>query len=221
MDESSTATAKRAAPERPLLRGVFHQYAFLVFAGLAILLTAGATGVKENVAAAVFGSSVAVTFGVSAIYHRITWTPSARELMRRLDHAAIFLLIAGTYTPYGLLILDGAWRYSVLSVVWSGAALAVFQRLVWRSAPKWVAAVLGIALGWVGIVAFPVLLDKTGWLGASLLLAGGALYTLGALVYAFKRPNPAPRVFGYHELFHVLTIAAAGIQYAAIALVVL
>ena len=222
-DGSSTATASASASAlgRPRLRGVFHQYAFVAFAALGVGLTAAATGTTESVAAAVFASSVAVTFGVSALYHRVTWTPSARELMRRLDHAAIFLLIAGTYTPYGLLVLDGAWRYSVLAVVWGGAALAVLQRFVWRSAPKWVAAVLAVALGWVGVVAFPVLLDAAGWTSAALLLAGGALYTLGAVVYALRRPDPIPHVFGYHELFHALTIAAAGSQYAAIAMLVL
>ncbi len=221
MDESSTGTGSTVALERPRLRGVFHQWAFVVFLALGVALTLAATGSTERVAAAVFGASVAITFGVSAVYHRVTWTPSAREIMRRLDHAAIFLLIAGTYTPYGLLVLDGAWRYSVLSVVWGGALIAVLQRLVWRTAPKWVPALLAVALGWVGIVAFPELLDATGWAGAALLLAGGALYTLGAIVYATRRPDPVPRVFGYHELFHALTIAAAGVQYAAIAFFVL
>ena len=221
MDGSSTGTDSSEALGRPRLRGVFHQYAFVAFAALGVAVTAQAAGTTERVAAAVFAGSVAVTFGVSALYHRVTWTPSARELMRRLDHAAIFLLIAGTYTPYGLLVLDGAWRYSVLAVVWGGAVLAVLQRVVWRGAPKWVAAALAVALGWVGVVAFPMLLDATGWTGAALLLVGGALYTLGAVVYALRRPDPIPHVFGYHELFHALTIAAAGSQYAAIALLVL
>jgi hemolysin III len=221
VDESSIGIASSAALERPRLRGVFHQYAFVLYAALGIALTAAATGTTESVAAAVFATSVAITFGVSAVYHRVTWTPPAREIMRRLDHAAIFLLIAGTYTPYGLLVLDGAWRYSVLAIVWGGALLAILQRVVWRRAPKWFAAALAVALGWVGVVAFPLLLDATGWAGAALLLAGGALYTLGALVYAVRWPDPAPRIFGYHELFHALTIAAAGSQYAAIASLVL
>jgi hemolysin III len=220
VDESSTGTA-RDVLERPRLRGVFHQYAFVVFVALGIVLTALATGRTERVAAAVFGGSVAVTFGVSALYHRVTWTPDARLVMRRLDHTAIFLLIAGTYTPYGLLVLDGAWRYSVLSVVWGGATLAVLLRFVWPHAPKWIAVVLGIALGWVGAVAFPQLLDASGWTVAALLLAGGALYTVGAVVYGLRRPDPVPMVFGYHEVFHALTIAAAASQSAAIAILVL
>jgi hemolysin III len=220
VDESFTATASDVL-ERPRLRGVFHQYAFVVFVALGILLTALATGTTERVAAAVFGGSLVVTFGVSALYHRITWTPEARLVMRRLDHTAIFLLIAGTYTPYGLLVLDGAWRYSVLAVVWGGAVLAVLQRFVWPRAPKWIAVVFGIALGWVGVVAFPQLLDATGWTPATLLLAGGVLYTLGALVYGLRRPDPMPLVFGYHEIFHLLTIVAAASQYAAVAILIL
>jgi hemolysin III len=218
--ESSIGIASTAA-ERPRLRGVLHQYAFVAFAALGIALTAVAAGSTERVSAAVFGGSVAATFGVSALYHRVTWTPDMRLVMRRLDHAAIFLLIAGTYTPYGLLVLDGAWRYSVLAVVWGGALLAVLLRIAWPRWPKWVAVTFAIALGWVGAVAFPQLLDATEWTGAALLLAGGTLYTLGAVVYALRRPDPLPTIFGYHELFHALTIAAAASQYAAIALLVL
>jgi hemolysin III len=223
VDESSTGTGSAGAAvlARPALRGVFHQYAFVVFAVLGIALTVAATGSTERAAAAAIGGSVAVTFGISALYHRVTWTPSVREIMRLLDHAAIFLLIAGTYTPYGLLVLSGAWRYAVLAVVWSGALAAILQQLLWRSAPKWVTPLLAVALGWVGVVAFPVLLETTGWAGAALLSAGGALYTLGAVVYALRRPDPVPAVFGYHELFHALTIAAAASQYAAIAFFVL
>jgi hemolysin III len=141
--------------------------------------------------------------------------------MRRLDHAAIFLLIAGTYTPYGLLVLDGAWRVSVLSVVWTGAALAIAQRLIWFDGPNWLSAVLGIGLGWVGVVAFSQVLEAIGLFGALLLVTGGVLYTLGALVYVRRRPDPMPAIFGYHELFHALTILAAASQYAAIAFFVL
>ena len=175
----------------------------------------------ERAAAAVFAGCVALTFGVSALYHRITWTPPARRVMRRLDHAGIYLLIAGTYTPFGLLVLSGAWRTTVLAIVWGGAALAIVQHLVWVDAPKWLAAVVAIALGWVGVAAFPQLVAHSGSVGAALLAIGGVLYTLGAVVYARKRPDPRPLVFGYHEVFHALTILAVGSQYAAIAFYVL
>jgi hemolysin III len=202
---------------RPRLRGVIHQYAFFAFAGLGIALVAVAAGPVERTASAVFAASVVVAFGVSALYHRVTWRPPARRLMRRLDHAAIYLLIAGTYTPYGLVVLDGAWQVAVLSVVWAGAAVAIVLKVAWVDSPKWLAAMLAVALGWVGIVAFPRLLDETGATGTGLLLLGGILYTLGALVYALRRPDPVPATFGYHELFHVLTVFAAASQYAAIA----
>jgi hemolysin III len=218
VDASSTPTG---SGERPRLRGIFHQYAFLVFSTLGVALVVTAPGARERLAGGVFGGCLALTFGVSALYHRGIWRPAARRLMRRLDHAAIYLLIAGTYTPYGLLVLEGAWRVSVLSVVWTGAALAIAQRLIWVDGPTWLSAVLGVGLGWVGVVAFPQVLAATGLFGALLLLAGGALYTLGAVVYARRWPDPVPAVFGYHELFHVLTILAAASQYAAIAFFVL
>jgi hemolysin III len=208
-------------PMRPRLRGVVHLYAFLVFAALGAALVATAPGPRERLAGAIFGGCLIVTFGVSALYHRVTWRPAARRLMRRLDHASIYLLIAGTYTPYGLLVLTGAWQFSVLGVVWIGAALAIAQRLIWVDAPKWVSAVAGISLGWVGVVAFPQILAATGISGTLLVLAGGVLYTVGALVYVLRRPDPVPAVFGYHELFHMLTVLAAACQFAAIALFVL
>jgi hemolysin III len=208
-------------PVRPRLRGVFHLYAFLVFAALGVALVATAPGARERFAAGVFGGCIALTFGVSALYHRVTWPSPARRLMRRLDHAALYLLIAGTYTPYGLLVLTGAWQFSVLAVVWIGVALAIAQRLIWVDAPKWLSAVAGIGLGWVGVVAFPQILEATGFFGTSLVVAGGVLYTLGAVVYVLRRPDPVPAVFGYHELFHLLTVLAAACQYAAIAFFVL
>ena len=174
-----------------------------------------------TVAAAVFATCVAAMLGTSALYHRVFWPTRARRLMRRADHAAIFLLIAGTYTPVGLLVLEGAWRWSVLSVVWAGAAAAIVLKLAWVDAPPWVAAGIGLAIGWAGIAAFPKILHEIGFAGTLLLAAGGAFYTVGAVIYARKRPDPVPHVFGYHELFHALTIGAALCQYAAIAFFVL
>jgi hemolysin III len=132
----------------------------------------------------------------------------------------IYALIAGTYTPFGLLVLTGAWQVVVLAIVWSGAAAAMLLKLVWVDSPKWLAAAIGIALGWVGVVAFPQL-ARIGVVGMVLIVAGGVLYTAGSIVYARRRPDPAPAVFGYHELFHALVIAAAACQYAAIAFYVL
>jgi hemolysin III len=206
---------------RPRLRGVLHQYAFFVSVGCGVLLVLGASGAGERVSAVVFAAALATMFGVSALYHRITWRPGPRRWMRRLDHAAIYLLIAGTYTPFGLLALSGAWRWTVLPVVWGGALAAIVLKLAWVDAPKWVAAALAVALGWIGVVALPQLWDHAGFSGLLLLAIGGVLYTGGAVVYARGRPDPYPAVFGYHELFHALVIAAAACQYAAVAAVVL
>ncbi|MEX2210619.1 MAG: hemolysin III family protein [Gaiellaceae bacterium] len=215
MAESSTATG------RPRLRGVLHQYACLVFTGLGVALIATSSGRLERISAAVFAASVALSFGVSALYHRITWQPGPRRLIRRLDHASIFLLIAGTYTPFGLLVLSGAWRSSVLAIVWTGAALAIVQQVFWPDAPKWLAAALALALGWVGVAAFPTIVDRMGVLGTALIVLGGLLYTFGAVVYVRGRPDPVPHVFGYHEVFHALTILAVASHYGAIAFYVL
>jgi hemolysin III len=163
---------------------------------------------------------VAAMFGVSALYHRVTWRPRARRWMRRLDHATIYLLIAGTYTPFALLALTGAWRWTVLSIVWGGALVAIVCKVLWVDGPKWISALMAVALGWVGVVALPELWSHIGAEGIALLGAGGALYTAGAVVYASRRPDPVPAVFGYHELFHALVIAAAACQYAAVALFV-
>jgi hemolysin III len=157
-------------------------------------------------------------FGVSALYHRITWKPRARRWMRRLDHAAIYLLIAGTYTPFALIAMDRAWRWTILPLVWGGALVAIALKLAWTEAPKSLSVAIGLGLGWVGIVALPELWSHTGPSGVVLLGIGGVLYTAGALVYARQRPDPVPMVFGYHEVFHAFVVAAAACQYAAVAL---
>ena len=203
---------------RPRLRGVSHQYAFFVSVALGALLVAGASGAGERISAAVFAAALAAMFGVSALYHRVTWRPGTRRWMRRLDHAAIYLLIAGTYTPFGLLALSGAWRWTLLPIVWGGALVAIVLKVVWIDAPKWLAAAFGITLGWAGVVALPQLVDHAGLSGVALLAIGGVLYTAGAVVYAAQRPDPVPAVFGYHELFHALVIAAAACQYTAVAI---
>jgi hemolysin III len=208
-------------PARPLLRGVLHQAAFFVALVVGVLLVVYSDGTRATVAAAVFASSVAAMLGASALYHRVTWTPRVRPWMRRLDHAGIYLLIAGSYTPVGLITLRGAMRDVVLGVVWSGAAAAIVFKFAWVRAPKWVSAATGIALGWVGVAAMPQVYDHAGVAAFVLLVVGGLAYTGGAVVYALRRPNPAPRVFGYHELFHALTLVAVACQYVAIAFWVL
>jgi hemolysin III len=200
---------------------MLHQGAFFLSLVAGPLLVAEAHGARRVTAAAVFATSVATCFGLSALYHRVTWRPDLRLWMRRLDHAGVYLLIAGTYTPVGLLVLNGGWRVGVLAVVWTGAAAAILLKFVWVGAPKALAAGIGIALGWVAVVALPKLVTNMDAAGVVLLVIGGVLYTAGAVVYARQRPDPFPTVFGYHELFHALTIVAVACQYVAIAFFVI
>jgi hemolysin III len=215
------ASLPAAALPTPLLRGVLHQVGFLVSLVVGTLLVIGADGARERAAAAVFAGSVAICFGASALYHRVTWTPRVRPWMRRLDHTGVHLLIAGTYTPVCLFVLDGAWRVVVFVVVYVGAAVAIAVKFVWPDAPRWVAAVLGLALGWVGVAVLPQLVTRLNPAAVVLLTVGGLAYTAGAIVFARGRPNPLPAVFGYHELFHALTLVAVSCQYVAIAFFVL
>lgn len=210
------AAVEAVVPGRPRLRGVLHGVAFLVACVVGALFVAYTSG-GHRPAAAVFAVSVCVMLGTSALYHRVTWRPSRRLWMRRADHAGVFLLIAGTYTPVAVIGLHGAWRTTILAIVWAGALLAALTKLCWVGAPKWLSAAIGIALGWIAVVALPQLARNEGLTPLFLLGAGGIAYTAGAVVYAMRRPDPLPGVFGYHELFHALTIVALGCQYVAIA----
>ena len=206
---------------KPRLRGVFHQYAFYVAVIAGAVLVALSDSGRELVATWIYAAALSAMFGVSALYHRVNWRSTrVRTWMRRLDHSTILLLIAGTYTPFALLAFDGRIGDIILVVVWSGAAAGLVLNLAWVDAPKWLTAIVFIALGWVGVAAVPELLD-VGVAATVLVFAGGALYTLGALAYAFRRPNPVPGTFGYHEVFHVLVIAAAAAHFVAIAAFVL
>jgi hemolysin III len=196
---------------------VLHQLAFPVSLVVGTLLIVGVEGARRHVAAAVFAGSVALCFGTSALYHRVTWTPRLRPWLRRVDHAGVYLLIAGTYTPVCLLVLDGAWRLAVLACIYVCAAAAIVFKFAWIDAPKWLAVAIGLALGWGGLIVLPQLVARLSPAAVVLLAAGGLAYTLGALVYARRRPDPVPAVFGYHELFHALTIVAVACQYVAIA----
>jgi hemolysin III len=203
--------------ERPLLRGTLHQGAFMVALVVGGLFVAAADGGRPRLGAAVFAVSVVTMLGASALYHRVTWSPRLRPWMRRIDHAGIYLLIAGTYTPVGLLSLHGTLQSVTLAIIWAGAVIAIALKFAWVSAPKWLAAVTGIALGWAGVAALPQVADTSGLAPVILLGAGGIAYTAGAIVYALRRPDPVPHVFGYHELFHALTLVAVACQYVAIA----
>ncbi|HLM51950.1 MAG TPA: hemolysin III family protein [Solirubrobacteraceae bacterium] len=203
---------------KPRLRGVSHQWAFFVAVAAGVVLVLAAPTAEARLAVAIYALSVCALFGASAVYHRVTWaSQAARRWARRVDHSMIFLLIAGTYTPFALLALDGTIGTVILVVVWVGALGGIVLNLLWIDAPKWLAALIYVLLGWVAVAAFPDLLEAMGVTAAAMLAAGGLLYSIGAVVYALKRPDPAPRVFGYHEVFHALVIAAAALQYAVVA----
>jgi hemolysin III len=216
-----TAIVIPPAPVRPSLRGVSHQYAFFVSIACGVGLILAASGGLARVAASIYAVAVSALLGTSALYHRVTWRPRARRWMRRLDHSMIFVLIAGTYTPVALLALKGSRATTILIVLWAGALGGVVFKLVWIDAPKWLFALVYVVLGLVTGAVFGELPAAIGWLGVAGLMTGGALYLIGAVVYASGRPNPWPRVFGYHEIFHALVIAAAGLHYAVIAFAVL
>jgi len=210
-----------AAPAKPKLRGVSHEYAFFVSLGCGVGLILAASDGRARVAATIYAVAVSALLGTSALYHRVTWRPSARRWMKRLDHSMIFVLIAGTYTPVALLALHGSLASTILIVVWAGALGGVVFKLVWIDAPKWLFASVYVALGLVTAAIFGQLPATIGWLGVAGLALGGLLYLVGAVIYASGRPDPAPKVFGYHEVFHALVIVAAALHYAVIAFAVL
>jgi hemolysin III len=202
---------------RPRFRGSSHKWAFFVSLVTGAVLVIVAPSDKATAAAVIYAISVSGLFGASALYHTVTWRPAARRWMRRLDHSMIFVLIAGTYTPFALLLLHGTLSTVVLAIVWAGALAGAVMKLAWVDAPKWLMAVVYVALGWVGAATTPQLLSRGGVGVVTLLAVGGVLYTAGAVIYALRRPDPRPKVFGYHEIFHILVIAAAAAHYAAIA----
>ena len=201
----------------PRLRGLLHAHAAWVAGVAAIVLIALAPTGGARLAALVYGAGMIALFTVSALYHRWPGDPRWKPWLRRLDHSTIFIFIAASYTPVTALVLDGSLRTAVLISVWAGAAAGVALSLAWITAPRIVAAACYLALGWVAVVALPELYREVGVAPFALLIAGGLLYTLGAAVYAIRRPNLWPRTFGFHEVFHALVIAAALMQFIAIA----
>jgi hemolysin III len=203
---------------KPLLRGWLHLVWFAASLVLGTLLLARAHGAVRITALAIYAASVSAMFGISALYHRGNWTAAWSRRLQRLDHTMIFVLIAGTATPAFLLATSGTFRLACLVVMWALTATAAAVRLAWMNAPELLAGSTFVGLGWVAVLALPDVWTHAGAAAGALMLAGGLLYTAGALSYHRRRPDPCPAVFGYHEVFHACVCAAAGCQYAAIAL---
>jgi hemolysin III len=212
----SRPASDEPSPAKPILRGVLHHSAAFFAAGAGAVLVAMSPDLRTAAASAIFSLSLVTLFAVSAIYHRVHWkTERARGYMRRADHASIFVLIAGTYTPVAFLGLGGADGRRLLILVWAGAAAGVILSLFWVQAPKALTAAVAVAMGWMIVPYFSQvrrLLGPELWL----IVVGGIAYTAGAVIYAVKRPNPWPQTFGYHEVFHALTIVGALLHFAAI-----
>ena len=203
---------------RPHLRGWIHAATAPLTLAAGVVLVVFSPTATTRIGSAVFATSALVLFTVSAIYHRGTWSPRVWRFLRRFDHANIFLLIAGSYTPFTLLLLEGTERVVLLTVVWSGALLGVGFRVLWNDAPRWLYTPVYMALGWAAIFYFGDFARSASTAVLVLMALGGALYTLGGIVYGFKRPNPSPRWFGFHEVFHSLTIVAFVSHYLGVSL---
>lgn len=198
------------APEKPLLRGYLHALAAIAAIVATILLAVASAGDRpKQISLVIYGASSILLFGWSALYHLGNWTPTVRKVFRRIDHANIFVLIAGTYTPLAFNLLTGAGRIALLTIIWTLAVVGMSAAAPALRIPRFVMAGLYIAMGWVALGFLPQIASAVGVGSLALLGLGGALYTLGAIAYATKKPNPWPRVFGFHEVFHLATIAAA------------
>jgi hemolysin III len=209
--------AEMDALDIPRLRGVSHAYAFWLALVAAITLIVVTPAGVARVGAGVYGAGLCAVFGGSGLYHRWRWHPRWRPLLRRIDHSTIYVFIAACYTPVGLLVLEGGVRWAVLISVWAGALLGVAFSVAWISAPRALCAATYIALGWVAVIAYPQMSSALPATPMVLIAAGGILYTVGAVIYALGRPNPWPRTFGFHEIFHVFVILAAVAHFVAMA----
>ncbi len=206
---------------RPHLRGRSHEYAFVVALTLLPIMIVAAPGILPRFVTALYAAAIAGLFGISALYHRIDWSPTGRARMKRLDHSMIFVAIAGTYTPIAVFALSDGVAKVVLPIVWIGAIVGIIVRNIWPDAPKPLAAAPYVAVGWVAVFVMLDMWRELGVAGFTLVAVGGVLYTVGAAVYAFRRPNPWPRTFGYHEIFHLFVIAGAALHYISVAFVAL
>lgn len=206
-----------AEPPTPLLRGVLH-LAVAVFAPVGlVLLILIADSPRRYVAAAIFATSLILLYATSASYHIVPWPGRRSDIMARVDHSMVFVLIAGTYTPFCLVTMGYAWGIPMLSVVWSLAAAGVFLAIAWPRAPRWLDVGLCLGLGWIGVIAATQLWSNLAGPPFAMLLAGGVLYSIGAIVYATRRPDPFPRVFGFHEVFHIFVVAGSLLHFTVIA----
>jgi hemolysin III len=220
---SVTDAVQPALLDRPRLRGWLHVWAFGIslVAGIVLVSVAATEGAQAALATSIYALTVSLLFGTSAVYHRVSWsTPTRHALVARLDHSMIFLFIAGSYTPFALLVMPERTGRTVLAVVWVGAVGGVLLKTSWITAPRWLTVPIYIALGWVAVFVFPDLLRHGGVATVVLIAAGGIVYTVGGVVYALRRPDPRPLVFGFHEVFHLCTVAAATCHMVAVWLAV-
>ncbi len=219
VDDARAAVGDVVRAVKPRLRGWLHAGTFPVALAAGIVLVLLADGPRATAATAVYAASAALLFGISALYHRGNWSPRAEVRLKRLDHSNIFLIIAGTYTPFSVILLGNDGGTTLLWIVWLAALAGIAFRVLWVGAPRWLYTPVYLGLGWVAVFYLGAILDNGGPAVVTLLAIGGAAYTAGGIVYAIKRPNPSPRWFGFHEVFHALTLIAFVAHYVAISLV--
>jgi hemolysin III len=206
------------AEVKPHLRGWLHLASAPLTLASGIVLIALSPTVSTRLGSAIYALSAVLLFTVSAILHRGRWSPRVRDRLRRFDHANIFLLIAGSYTPFTLMLLEGRERVVLLSIVWGTASAGILMRVLWLGAPRWLYVAVYLGLGWAAVFFFPSFVATASTAVLVLMVVGGVLYTVGGVVYGLKRPNPSPRWFGFHEVFHALTIAAFIVHYVGISI---
>jgi hemolysin III len=225
LDDLGEQISETVADIKPKLRGWFHLVSTPLVLAAGIVLVCLSPTATTKAGSALYAGSALLLFGTSALYHRGTWSPKVWTVLNRFDHSNIFLFIAGSYTPFALILLDGTSRVVMLATAWTGALLGIAFKIFWPSAPRWLSAPIYIALGWAAIFFIPAFFEGATAMGLGigiaifvLIAVGGALYTMGGLVYGFKWPNPSPRVFGFHEIFHGFTVAAFVAHYVGVSL---